>query len=241
MWFPNESEIYIDSTLPDPKQKWVTSHEIEHRIIPWHRAFYLGDTAQTLDPNYQEMLEAEANFGASHLMFCGDMFKKEALETKAEWDSIHILSKRYDNSLVTTLRRYVNNTHDIPMVAFVSTPNWLEKPDDQKYRHRIFDRSDMFKKQFANVLPGTLLSEIDENTAKRRGGPIGDFGLSLKDVNGNYHEFHAESFFNSHYALTFIVYKKKLEFDNNFIDFLFPSNKPIRSSNIRKSPLSYRH
>ncbi|UCH94809.1 MAG: hypothetical protein JSV88_31750 [Candidatus Aminicenantes bacterium] len=236
MWFPNESEIYIDSTLPDPKQKWATHHEIEHRILPWHRSFYLGDTVQTLDPNYQQMLEAEANFGASYLMFCGDLFKKEALDTKAEWDSILLLSKRYENSLVTTLRRYVNTTHDIPMAAFVSTPNWLEKLDDQKNRCRIFDRSDKFKEQFGNVHPGTLLSKIDENTTRRRGGPIGDFSLSLEDVNGNHHEFRAESFFNSHYVLTLIVHKIKLEFFNNIIAFPCRSDKLIHSSNIRKSP-----
>jgi Zn-dependent peptidase ImmA (M78 family) len=236
MWFPNESEIYIDSTLPDPKQKWATHHEIEHRILPWHRSFYLGDTVQTLDPNYQEMLEIEANFGASYLMFCGDLFKKEALDTKPEWNSIHLLSKRYGNSMVTTLRRYVNTTHDIPMAAFISTPNWLEKPGDQENRYRIFDRSDKFKEQFGNVHPGILLSKIDDNTRKRRGGPIGDFSLFLKDINGNRHEFRAESFFNRHDVLTLLVYKTKLEILNNIIAFPSRSDKLIQSSNIRKFP-----
>ena len=218
MWFPKESQIFIDSTLPDPKQKWATHHEIEHSILPWHRSFYLGDTVQTLDPGYQDMLEAEANFGASYLMFCGDLFEKEALDTKPEWGSVQLLSKRYGNSLVTTLRRYINIFRDSPMVALVSTPYWLEKPADQEKRYRVFDGSDKFREQFSNIDPDSLLSKIDENTTKRRGGPIGYFGLLLNDIYGNPHEFRAESFFNRHYVLTLIVHKRKLEFSNNIIN-----------------------
>jgi hypothetical protein len=210
MWFPVESAIYIDAALPKPKQKWATHHEIEHSILPWHRSFYLGDTVQTLDPYYQEALEAEANYGTSYLMFCGNLFRQEALDTKPEWASIDLLSKRYCNSLVTTLRKYVADSHNIPMAAFISTPFWLEKPGDQKERWRYLVCSDKFKEQFGNVLPITLLEKIDCNTTERRGGPIGEFSLSLEDVNGNWHRFHAESFFNRHYVLTLIVYEKHL-------------------------------
>jgi hypothetical protein len=102
MWLPVESQIFIDHNLPKPKQKWATHHEIEHRIIPWHRAFYLGDTVQTLNPNYQEILEAEANYGTSYLMFCGELFTREALYTKPEWATIELLKNRYSNSFVTS-------------------------------------------------------------------------------------------------------------------------------------------
>jgi len=217
MWFPTESEIYIDAGLPKPKQKWATHHEIEHSIIPWHRSYYLGDTAQTLDPYYQEILEAEANYGASYLMFCGDLFKQEALNTKPEWASIELLKKRYRNSWVTTLRRYVTDTHDIPMVAFISTPLWLPKPYDQKERWRHFVSSDKFREQFGNVNQDSLLTLIDRNTNMRKGGPIGKFSLLQMDVNGNKHEFYAESFFNRYDVLTLITHKRKLDTRNIII------------------------
>ena len=211
MWFPKESQILIDNDLPKPKKKWATHHEIEHRIIPWHKSYYLGDTVQTLDPHYQEILEAEANFGTSHLMFCGDLFKKEALETVPKWASIELLAKRYSNSLVTTMRRYVTASHEIPMVAFISAQHWQPKPEEQPNRWRHFIKSNEFESRFKNVRPDTILASIDNNTSIRRGGPVGDFCLSLKDVNEDEHEFLAESFFNRHYILTLIVYRGKLE------------------------------
>lgn len=210
MWFPIESEIYIDSTLPKPKQKWATNHEIEHRILSWHRSFYLGDTVQTLEPGYQGMLEAEANYGTSYLMFCGELFKGEALDTIPEWGSIEFLKKRYSNSLVTTMRRYVTASHEIPMVAFISTPHWQQKPVEQPNRWRHFIKSNEFERRFKTINPDTILADIDNNTSKRKGGPVGDFCLSLKDINDDQHEFRAESFFNSYYILTFIGYRGEL-------------------------------
>ncbi|MBD3291242.1 hypothetical protein GF337_20745 [candidate division KSB1 bacterium] len=156
------------------------------------------------------MLEAEANYGTSFLMFCGELFTVEALDTQPAWESIEILKKRYSNSLVTTLRRYVVASHKIPMAAFINTPHWQEKPDDQPNRWRYFVKSNKFVSQFGNIHPNLVLAQIDNNTYIKRGGPVGDYSLYLKDINGNLHEFHAESFFNRYDILTLIVYIKQL-------------------------------
>lgn len=211
MWFPSESQIYIDSCLPKPKQKWATHHEVEHRILTWHRAFYLGDTVQTLDPEYQEMLEEEANYGTSYLMFCGGLFTIEALDTKPEWASIKLLSQRYSNSLVTTLRRYVVASHEIPMAAFINTPHWQEKPENQLNRWRHFVKSSKFISQFGNIHPSLVLDQINSNIIERRGGIVGDFSIYLEDINGDMHEFYGESFYNTYDVLTLIVYKKQVK------------------------------
>lgn len=74
VWLPDREQIYVDSSLSLPKQEWASFHDATHRILEWHRSFFLGDTAQTLDPDFQRALENEANYGASALMFGGKVF-----------------------------------------------------------------------------------------------------------------------------------------------------------------------
>ncbi len=214
LWLPNKGRrdrIYVDSTLPELKKKWASFHDATHGILEWHRPYFLGDTAQTLDPDFQNVLEAEAHYGASGLMFGGKVFTKDALDTTPEWESITLLTKEYKNSYVTTLRRYVQFSHNIPMALTVSTPWWKTKPDDQDHRCRHFIKSRIFDTQFAVITRDLVLEIIDDNTKARKGGPVGDFSLSLLDANGDLHEFYAESFFNRYDILTLIAHKRKMK------------------------------
>jgi hypothetical protein len=156
VWLPDEEQILVDSSLPRPKQKWASFHDSIHSVLPWHREYFLGDTAQTLDPDFQEMLENEANYGASAAMFGVDMFTKDALDTSPCWSSVETLSKRYDKSLVTTLRRYVGFSHDRPMIMVISTPSWMDKPLDQKFRWRHIVTSNRFDREFAPISPNLI-------------------------------------------------------------------------------------
>ena len=70
----DENRICIDQELPKIKHPWASCHETGHRLLPWHKPFFFGDTAQTLDPNYQADLEAEANYAAGRLLFLGNRF-----------------------------------------------------------------------------------------------------------------------------------------------------------------------
>ncbi len=213
MWLPNmgkRDRIYVDESLPKPKKKWASFHDVTHSILEWHRPYFLGDTAETLDPDFQVILENEANYGASALMFGGNIFTGDALDTTPEWESIKELMKLYKTSYVTTLRRYVQYSHDIPMSVVVNTAWWDETPEDQEHRIRHFINSRQFEMKFAHVSDDLVLKEIDDNTTKRRGGPVGAFEMCLPDMNGDLHEFFAESFYNQHYVLTFIVHHKKM-------------------------------
>jgi len=205
LWLPDEDQIIVDSSLPKPKKEWASFHDATHTILKWHRHFFLGDTAQTLDPDFQEMLESEANYGASALMFGGNLFTKEALDTKPNWESVKSLQKRYKKSFVVTLRRYIEFSHKIPMAMIVSTPWWMEIPNDQNNRCRHFIASDTFKNKFGKINPTDILNIIDAHTTKRRGGIVANFEMDLIDLNGDRHTFYSESFFNRHYILTLIV------------------------------------
>lgn len=206
----DEDRIVVDSGLPEIKRDFPSFHETAHRIFVWHRPFFYGDTAQTLDPDWHEQLEAEANYGASALMFCGPVFTREALDTSAEWASVAAMKERYGKSYVTTLRRYVEHSHNHPMAMLVSTPYWKEKPADQPERWRHFVPSKRFAAEFASVSASDLLAAVDENSIERSGGPVADFTYCLEDGNGDGHEFRAESFNNSYYVLTLFVELRRL-------------------------------
>lgn len=192
IWMPDREQIFVDKTLPPVKQDWASFHDATHTILKWHRPFFLGDTSQTLDPDFQEMLENEANYGASALMFGRKMFTRDGLDTRPEWASIEALQKRYKKSLVATLRRYIEFTHDLPMIMMVSTPDWLEIPGDQKYQWRHLVPSNRFSLEFGEINPGYLLNLVNANIQKRRGGLIGSFEFALDNLNGDPCGFRAE-------------------------------------------------
>jgi hypothetical protein len=43
--------ILVDHSQPAPKQEWASFHDVTHRVLEWHRPYFLGDTATTLDPD----------------------------------------------------------------------------------------------------------------------------------------------------------------------------------------------
>lgn len=206
LWLPETNQILIDLSVKEKKRKWVSAHEISHKIIPAHAQFLQGDTAETLDPEYHEMLEAEANYGASALIFMGDHFTKEALQVKPCFEALRILHKRYQNTLATTLRRIVQYGHNIPMLGVVSTPYWLNPK--KKNECRYFIPSNKFFAEFSKIFPQQILDIIEENITPKKGGMIGTYEFQLTDDNGGIHEFLGESFFTSYDVLTLITYKR---------------------------------
>lgn len=211
VWLPDEDRIIVDSSLPKPKQEWASFHDTVHRILDWHRPLFLGDTAQSLDPAFQEQLEAEANYGASALMFCGRRFTIDARDVTLDWAGLEAMKMRYgDKSYVTTLRRFVEHGQDHPMALLISSPHWMRKPADQPNRCRHFVQSRRFTKEFATVTASNLLAAVDGYTIPRVGGRVADFTYCLKNENGDPHEFHAESFYNRHYVLTLFVQSRRM-------------------------------
>ena len=209
LWLPDSRQIVVDDSVPNRKRKWVNAHEITHSIIPTHREFFLGDTAETLDPEYHEMLEAEANFGASELIFLGQKFTLDSLDCNPVFESIRFLGKTYKNSLPTTLRRFIQFSHDMPMLGVISRPWWSYSPEYGESRCRYFIPSHKFESQFSETRPQDIVDFIDANTTKRRGGPIGNGIFLLKDDNKEDHSFQWESFFNNYDILTLITHLKK--------------------------------
>jgi hypothetical protein len=206
----DENRICIDQGLPKIKHPWASCHETGHRLLPWHKPFFFGDTAQTLDPAYQADLEAEANHAAGWLLFLGDRFTQDARNLAPTIDAVKILAKRYGASLTTTLRRYVEQGPDLAMAMLVSTPPWEQPPDDQQDRSRHFIPSDRFAELFPHVSAESLRNTLDSHTGYKRGGKVAEFRFDLVDICKDRHELRAWSFNNQHYLLTLFVEERRV-------------------------------
>lgn len=203
----DDKRVLLDRDLPELKHDWATAHEVGHELIPWHRHYCRGDTLQTLDPLWHEKLEAEANYAASALLFCGEVFATEAKNRPPSWETIRSLSTRYRKNLLPTARRYVEHGAAIPMILLVTTAPWDTTPVDQDGRIRHFIASPAFKARFPCPKLEKLRKLVDENAQQRRGGPVAGFLGRLVDHHGEHHDFHAEGFYNSYYIMTLFAHR----------------------------------
>lgn len=202
LWLPDETKIIVDIAVAPARRKWVNAHEVMHKLIPSHADLLLGDTAETLDPEYHEMIEAEANYGASALIFLGERFKKDALDSKSEFRSVQKLKQRYSNSLVSTLRRFVVSG-DKPMVGIVSTPFWANL-NEGKPRLRYSFTSKTFRLLFSKVKVEDILSAIEPRMSEKRGGMLATDLIQMRDDTGKINSFLFEAFYNQYDILTLV-------------------------------------
>jgi hypothetical protein len=206
----DESRICIDQDLPKIKHPWASCHETGHRVLPWHKPFFFGDTAETLDPAYQADLEDEANFTAGRLLFLGNRFTQDARDIPPTIAGVKSLAKRYGASLTTTLRRYVEQGPEIAMAMLVSTPAWSQQPDDQPHRWRHFVPSARFSGLFPDASADEFRVLVDKHARYRKGGPVAEFGFGLLDARSERHEVGAWSFNNQHYLLTLFIEERTI-------------------------------
>lgn len=211
LWLPEETRILVDDSLPEPKQLWASFHDTVHTILPWQRDFFLGDTAQTLEPEYQDTLEEEANYGASALMFGGERFSTMALDTAPCWESICKLQKLHKKSYTTTFRRYIEHSHKLPLAGLISIPWWKRLPDPNQPKLKHFIASRQFLLGFPNVPTATLLTLVRGNTRPTKFGIAGEFTCSLTNIRGESVEFVGQAFTNQHELMTLFVPTSSLQ------------------------------
>lgn len=204
-WVPDSARILLDQDQPRAKHRWIEAHEITHSVTPWHKDFLLGDDKQTLDPGCHAILEAEANYGAGRLLFLQERFSADARDLSLDFRSVKQLADRYENSIVSTFWRTVEERNPgqsvFGLISVHPLHNDIGKhdgPDPWRY----FIRSPLFRTQFANVAPADVFGLIARHATRRRTGPILLADDILPDATGKIFEFRLESFSNQHALLT---------------------------------------
>jgi hypothetical protein len=205
-WVPESAKILVDTEVPKLKHRWIEGHEIAHSITPWHKEFLLGDNTQTLDPACHAMLEAEANYGAARLLFMQDRFAAEARDLELSFESIMALATRYENSIISTLWRTVEDRDPSqPVFGMISVhPRYRDiGKHDGPNPWRYFIRSAAFSTQFSGVSPEKAFELIVRHSNRRRTGPVLSARGVLQDVISEDWEFQVESFATKHAFMTF--------------------------------------
>lgn len=204
-WVPASQRILLDETVPQPKHRWIEAHEISHSVTTWHKDYLLGDNPHTVDPECHATIEAEANYGAGALLFMAERFTAESRDLSPSFDSVKALSKRYGNSIVSTLWRLVEcRDPNLASFAMVSIHPLFPEigahdgPDPWRY----FVRSSRFRTQFANISPEQAYQLLAANANSRKKGPLFQVSQPLDDAIGESWEFSVECFSNSYAVLT---------------------------------------
>lgn len=205
LWMPDSKRIMIDDSIPKLKHRWIEGHEIGHSLIPWHKEMLFGDTEYTLDPVCHEIIEGEANYAAAQLLFMRGRFAKEARDLPLDFKSIKALSKRYGNTITTSLWRAVQEREPKSAVfGLVSChprhPEIGTGTDGEKIRY--FIRSEGFLDRFSNISREYAFEAVAQSASWAKRGTIVDAVHVLTDVNGDRFNFKIESFCNGHALLT---------------------------------------
>lgn len=109
---PSESRIYLSEDLVSKQERWVIFHEGAHAEIGLHTDLLYLDNEYTLGPVVREQMEKEANGFAAHLQFFGPRFAADARELPFGIASVRSLADRYDASIESSLRRYVETCQE---------------------------------------------------------------------------------------------------------------------------------
>jgi len=153
-----------------------------------------------------ELIEAEANHATSQLLFLQERFASEARDVDLNWDTIKRFSKRYGNTMTTTLWRMVEDRRpDHPVVGLISRhPKHKEIGSGgtgAPVRHFIYSQA--FGGQFPRTSSTIIFEILKSYVTWQTKGPVGDADVFLLDDNGQRRSFRFSSFSNSHDVLTF--------------------------------------
>lgn len=106
-----EKIIYLDMQQHASKQKFVKLHEVGHELCGWQSNLLKHlDDDENLDPDINDMFEAEANFFASAALFQVQVFNDKVGEYPLELATCLHLQKLFGGSFHATIRRYVEHS-----------------------------------------------------------------------------------------------------------------------------------
>jgi len=123
-WYERRT-AFVAAGEPEPRRRFTDAHEITHALCPWHGDTLRLDDAATLDGRVRDQIEAEANFGAAHLIFQGARFHAEAAGHGVSLRAPLALAERYGASRHAALHFYADE-HPEP-VALLVAGRWPQR------------------------------------------------------------------------------------------------------------------
>jgi len=214
-YWHDERVIFIDRDQAEPRQFWTDAHEATHAMCPWHAEVLRLDNDDSLFKELHPGVEAEANYGAGHLVFQGGRFHRQALKDQVSMRTPLALSRDYGASRHATLHYYVEE-HPYAVALLVagrypladsSLPIWrtVESVEFTRRYGRLVD----------HLPDGKLLISEGQNapfadivTASRTAIDPPNKILILHDRDLQQRRFVAEAFFNGWCHFVFVAEEK---------------------------------
>jgi len=109
---------FVDFSQPEGRARFIQSHELGHRVVPWHEGAYLDDERR-LFRETEDLLELEANLAGAHLIFQGQPFFERALEFPLSLRTPLLLAQQFKASIHATIRYYVEH-HPDPVAGLIA-------------------------------------------------------------------------------------------------------------------------
>ncbi len=121
-YWHDERIVFIDPEQPEHRLFWTDAHEGTHAMCPWHAEILRLDDENTLFKQLRAGVEAEANYGAGHLISKEAASTAEHLKTKCRY--VHRLSCQASTALhatplsTTTSRNTLTSLRCLSLDAF---------------------------------------------------------------------------------------------------------------------------
>jgi hypothetical protein len=213
-WY-DERVVFIDTEQADERVLFTDAHEATHAMCRWHEDVLRLDTEDELFKQLHPGVEAEANFGAGHLIFQGGRFHRVAFEDQVSMRTPLELASRYGASRHAAVHYYVQE-HPNAVALLVAgrypycdgtLPVWrsVESPDFLRrfgrLRHLLPDGKLSIRDD-----TGAPLAEI-VNAAQSATDPPSK-RITIPEIDGTRTKFVAEAFFNGYSNLIFVAEAK---------------------------------
>jgi hypothetical protein len=201
----DERALFVDERQSLPRRRFTEAHEIVHLLCPWHAATLRVDTADELFGPLSRGLEAEANYGASRLIFQAGAFAERAGRYDRSLRTAFELAAAFGASRHAAAHHYVE-THGHALALLVAG-RWPDATGRLPVWRSVESAS--FRRRFGRLedLPlhtssGPLAPAIE--AARRSSQPVAA-ALSLTDRGGRARPFSVEVFNNRHCHLALAV------------------------------------
>ncbi len=218
-YWHDERVVFIDRDQPESRQLWTDAHEGAHAMCEWHAPVLRLDNEDTLFKQLHPGVEAEANYGAGHLVFQGGRFHRQALEDQVSMRTPLELSGLYGASRHATLHYYVEEHPDAVGLLIAgrysradgSVPIW-KSVESQQFLRRFGRLQNHLPDGKLAITDGEHAPLADIVVASRTALDPPSKTIQIADAGGTLRRFTAEAFFNRHCYFVFVADEKATRF-----------------------------
>jgi hypothetical protein len=214
-YWHDERVVFIDRDQPECREFWTDAHEGTHAMCEWHAPILRLDNEDTLFKQLHPGIEAEANYGAGHLVFQGGRFHRRALQDQVSMRTPLELSNAYGASRHATLHYYVEEHPDAVGLLIAgryphadgSIPIW-KSIESQEFLRRFGQLRDRLPNEKLSIVEGERAPLADILVAARTALDPPSKTIQIPDHGRTKHPFVAEAFFNQHCYFVFVADQK---------------------------------